>query len=119
MALIRLPTENDYNGGMLSAELRQDERSSSSRRRRKQFSLRALLSVVSGVSTLFSAMNWLPGLGGLLLLMFGWIWPAAAFLGVLILLQWPMMIVAVRLSHAHRDRLREERRAFILSNQRR
>lgn len=105
---------------MLPAELRQDEpQSSSPRRRRKQFSLRNLLAAVGGVSTLMSAIHWLPGLGGLLLLFFGWFVPAAAVLGGLILLQWPMMIIAVRLSHAHRNRLREERRAFLLTNHQR
>ena len=71
---------------------------------------------MGGLSTVFSAVHWLPGFGGLLLLMFGWFWPAAAFLGGLVLLQWPMMIVALRLSEANRKRLREERRAFHLPN---
>ena len=75
--------------------------------------MRELLGTIGGMSSLFSAIYWVPGLGAVLLLIFGWFIPAAAVLGVLILVQWPMMILAVRWSQSNRKRLREERQAFL------
>ena len=107
-----------YNCDM-PLEVSQDEtKIAPRRRRRRQFSLRQLLSAVGGASTLFNAIYWVPGFGGVLLLLIGWFVPAAAVLGALILLQWPMMIVAVRLSDANRNRLRAERRAFLVQRSR-
>jgi hypothetical protein len=63
---------------------------------------------------LFSVIYWLPGLAGMLLIMFGWFVPAAALLGTLICFQWPLMLAAAHMARGNRQRLREERRAFLL-----
>jgi hypothetical protein len=103
-----------YNKCMSAEPSRNVLECASRKRHHRHVSLRQLLGMLSSASTVFSAMYWVPGFGGVLLLMLGWFIPAAAVLGGLILLQWPLMIFAVRWSHANRKRLRAERQALIV-----
>ena len=79
----------------------------------RQFSLRTLLSLVSAASVLFSAFTF-PGVGGVLLTAFACLLPALVVIGGLVLLQFPLMLLAARFSRVHRNRQREERQAFIV-----
>ena len=56
----------------------------------------------------------MPGVAAAILFVFAWLLPAAAVLGVLILLQWPVLVVLLHLSERQRDRLRKERRELRL-----
>ena len=83
------------------------------RSRRRQFSLRKMLAVIGGIWTVFSAIHWVPGLGAALLVLLGWIVPAVLVLGVLIVLQLPLMLVSRRWSDSQRKRRRNERQVFM------
>jgi hypothetical protein len=84
------------------------------RSRRRQFSLRKLLTVIGSIWTVFSAIHWVPGLGVALLVLFGWILPAVVVLGLLIVVQLPLMLLSRRWSDSERKRRRYERRVFLV-----
>ena len=84
------------------------------RSRRPQFSLRKMLAVIGGIWTVFSAIHWVPGLGAALLVLLGWILPAVVVLGVLIVLQLPLMLLSRSWSDSQRKRRRDERQVFLV-----
>ena len=71
-----------------------------------------MLELIAALSTILSLLRWVPGLGAVLLLMLGWLILPAAVLGLLILMQWPLMLLTMNLSDANRKRQRDERQAL-------
>jgi hypothetical protein len=76
------------------------------------YTCRVLCQLAGYVLAIVSAVSWVPGLGIVLLLVFGWFLPAAALVGGLMLLQWPIMCWMSSIQRSHRQRQRQIRQAF-------
>lgn len=82
------------------------------RQRDTWYTCRVLCQLAGYVLAMVSVVNWVPGLGILLLLLIGWFLPAAALIGGLMLLQWPVMCWFSSIQRSHRQRQRQIRQAF-------
>lgn len=81
------------------------------RQRDSWYTCRVLCQLAGRLLAVVSAVHWVPGLGIVLLLVFGWFLPAAAVLGGLMVVQWPVMCWMGYLQRTHRQRQRQVRQA--------